>query len=148
MKFEDDAQMSDQSMDLEDLDEEEKALLEKSLARNQELTQQLAEMTAALAPASAHMQSLSAVHFEGTTVHFEGVTINIPNDAEAEPMTPPTKDIGVDPISLDTTTVGIADTLPEYHAGNNGLLERNFYSSETKNNEYQSHPPFPCRRIL
>ena len=41
--------------------------------------------------------------------------------------------MGVDPISLDTTTMGIADTLPEYHAGDNGLRERNIYSSDTKN---------------
>ena len=41
--------------------------------------------------------------------------------------------MGVDPISLDTTTMGIADTLPEYHAGDNGLRERNLYSSDTKN---------------
>ena len=41
--------------------------------------------------------------------------------------------MGVDPISLDTTTMSIADTLPEYHAGDNGLRERNLYSSDTKN---------------
>ena len=41
--------------------------------------------------------------------------------------------MGVDPISLDTTTIGITDTLPEYHAGDNGLRERNLYSSGTKN---------------
>ena len=41
--------------------------------------------------------------------------------------------MGVDPISLDTTTIGITDTLPEYHAGDNGLRERNLYSSDTKN---------------
>ena len=28
--------------------------------------------------------------------------------------------------------MGIADTLPEYHAGDNGLRERNLYSSDTK----------------
>ena len=41
--------------------------------------------------------------------------------------------MGVDPISFDTTTMGIADTLPEYHAGDNGLRERNLYSGDTKN---------------
>ena len=43
--------------------------------------------------------------------------------------------MGVDPISLDTTTmsISIADTLPEYHAGDNRLRERNLYSSDTKN---------------
>ena len=59
--------------------------------------------------------------------------INISDAVESEPLTPPTKDMGVDPISLDTTTMGIADTLPEYHAGDNGLSERNLYSSDTKN---------------
>ena len=50
-------------------------------------------------------------------------------------MTPPTKDMGLDPISLDTTAMSIiiADTLPEYHAGDNRLRERNLYSSDTKN---------------
>ena len=59
--------------------------------------------------------------------------INISDAVESEPLTPPTKDMGVDPIALDSTTMGIADTLPEYHAGDNGLLERNLYSSDTKN---------------
>ena len=43
------------------------------------------------------------------------------------------KDMDVDPISLDTTTMGIADTLPKHHAGDKGLLERNLYTSNTKN---------------
>ena len=59
--------------------------------------------------------------------------INISDAIESEPLTPPTKDMEVDPISLHTTTMGIADTLPEYHAGDNGLRERNLYSSDTKN---------------
>ena len=59
--------------------------------------------------------------------------INISDAVESEPLTPPKKDMGVDPTSLDTTTMGIADTLPEYHAGDNGLRERNLYSSDTKN---------------
>ena len=59
--------------------------------------------------------------------------INISDAVESEPLTPPTKDMEVDPISLHTTTMGIADTLPKYHAGDNGLRERNLYSSDTKN---------------
>ena len=31
--------------------------------------------------------------------------INISDAVESEPLTPPTKDMGVDPISLDTTTM-------------------------------------------
>ena len=59
--------------------------------------------------------------------------INISDAVESEPLTPPTKDMEVDPISLHATTMGIADTLPEYHAGDNGLRERNLYASDTKN---------------
>ena len=54
--------------------------------------------------------------------------------------TPPTEDMGVDPISLDTTTMGNADTLPEYHAGDNGLLERNLYSGDTNNKRISISP--------
>ena len=69
------------------------------------------------ARALAQLQSISVA------VHFESATINIPSDSEVEPMTPPTKDMGVDPLFLDTTTMGIADTLPIYHLAEYGLLE-------------------------
>ena len=75
------------------------------------------------------MQSINA----DMQIHLRSATINIPSDAEAEPMTPPTKDMGVDPKSLDTTTMSIAETLPKYHAGDNRLRERNLYSSDTTN---------------
>ena len=39
----------------------------------------------------------------------------------------------VDPISLNTSTMIIADTLLKYHAGDNRLRERNLYSSDTTN---------------
>ena len=81
-----------------------------------------------LAGVPAQMQLINA----DVQVYLRSITINIPNDAEAEPMTPPTQDMVVDPISLDTTTMSIADTLPEYHAGDNGLLERTLYTSDTK----------------
>ena len=52
--------------------------------------------------------------------------------------------MGVDPISLDTTTIcialGIAETLAEYHAGDNGLRERNLHSSDTKNERISISP--------
>ena len=82
-----------------------------------------------LARVLAQMQSINA----DVQIHLRSATINIPSDAEAEPMTPPTKDMGVDPISLNTSTMIIADTLPKYHAGDNRLCERNLYSSDTKN---------------
>ena len=36
--------------------------------------------------------------------------------------------------------MSIADTLPEYHAGDNGLLESNLYSSDTKNERISVSP--------
>ena len=82
-----------------------------------------------LARALAQMQSINAE----VQIHLRNTDINISNCVESEPLTPPTKDRGVDPTPLDTTTVGFADTLPEYHAGDNGLRERNLNSSDTKN---------------
>ena len=76
----------------------------------------------------AQLQSINA----DVQIHLRSATINIPSDAEAEPMTPPTKDMGVDPISLNTSTMNIADTLPKYHTGDNRLRERYLYSSDTK----------------
>ena len=70
-----------------------------------------------LARALMQLQSISAA------VHSKSATISIPNDPEVEPMTPSTKDMGVDPISLDTTTKGMADTLPIYHTADYGMLE-------------------------
>ena len=89
-----------------------------------------------LARVVAQMESINA----DVQIHLRSATINISNDAEAEPMTQPTKDMGVGPISLDTTTMCIADTLPEYHAGDNGLLESNLYSSDTKNERISISP--------
>ena len=85
-----------------------------------------------LARALAQMQSMNT----DVQVHLRSATINIPNDAEAEPVTPPTEDMGMDPISLYTTTIAIADTLPEYYAGDNGLLD----SGDTKNERKSISP--------
>ena len=82
-----------------------------------------------LARVLAQMQSINA----DVQIHLKSATINIPSDSEAEPITPLTKDMGVDPISLNTSTMIIADSLPKYHTGDNRLRERNLYSSDTKN---------------
>ena len=70
--------------------------------------------------------------------------INVLDAVESEPLTPPAKDMGVDPISLDTTTIWIAlciaETLAEYHADDNGLRERNLHSSDTKNERISISP--------
>ena len=93
------------------------------------LVQSEIRMEKLLARVLAQMQSINAE----VQAHLRNAEINVSNDVKSEPLTPLTKDMGVDPISLDTTTMGIADTLPEYHAGDNGLRERNLYSSDTKN---------------
>ena len=79
-----------------------------------------------LARALAQLQSISAA------VHFESATVNIPNDSEVDPMTPPTKVMGVDPMFFDTTTLGITDTLHIYHTTDYGMLEGNPCTSDTK----------------
>ena len=93
------------------------------------LVQREIRMEKLLARVLAQMQSINAE----VQAHLRNAEINVSNDVKSEPLTPLTKDMGVDPIYLDTTTMGIADTLPEYHAGDNGLRERNLYSSDTKN---------------
>ena len=100
------------------------AFLEQSTLRREKL----------LARALAQMQLINAE----VQVHLGNADINISDAVESEPLTPPTKDMGVDPISLDTTTMCIADTLPEYHAGDNGLRE--LYSSDTKNERTSISP--------
>ena len=107
------------------------------------LEQQMDEMSTFLAQGTlrrekllAQMQSINAE----VQAHLTNADINVSNDVKSEPLTPPLKDMEVDPISLDTTTMGIADTLPEYHAGDNGLRERNLYSSDTKNERISISP--------
>ena len=100
------------------------------------LEQQMDEMSIFLAQGTLRreklLEQMQSINAE-VQAHLTNADINVSNDVKSEPLTPPTKDMGVDPISLDTTTMGIADTLPEYHAGDNGLRERNLYSSDTKN---------------
>ena len=111
---------------LEQQMDEISAFLEQSTLRREKL----------LARALAQMQLINAE----VQVYLRNADINISNCVESEPLTPPTKDRGVDPTPLDTTTVGIADTLPEYHAGDNGLRERNLYSSDTDNERISVSP--------
>ena len=87
-----------------------------------------------LTRALGQLQSISAA------VHFESATINTPNSSEVKPMKPPTKDMRVDTLFLDTTTMGIADTLPIYHLAAYGLLEGNHCSSDTKDELKASLP--------
>ena len=111
---------------LEQQMDEISAFLEQTTLRREKL----------LVRALAQMQLINAE----VQVHLGNADIKISDAVESEPLTPPTKDMGVDPISLDTTTMGIADTLPEYHAGYNGLRERNLYSSDTKSERISISP--------
>ena len=65
-----------------------------------------------------------------TTISANAITIS--KDTILESVMPPARDMRVDPISLDTTTMGIADTLPIYHADDNELLEGNPFTSDAK----------------
>ena len=122
-------------------------IYQKQDQRLEALEQQMDEMSTFLAQSTLRREKLLAralaqmqlINAE-VQVHLRNADINISNDAESEPLTPPTKDMGVDPIPLDTTTMCIADTLPEYHAGDNGLRERNLYSSDTKNERISISP--------
>ena len=101
------------------------------------LEQQMDEISVLLAQSGLRREKLLAGALEqlqstSAAVHFESATINIPNDSEVEPMTPRTKDMGVDPVFFHTTTMGIADTLPISHLADYGLLEGNPCSSNTK----------------
>ena len=104
------------------------------------LEQQMDEISVLLAQSGLRRETLLArvlaqmlSIIADVQIHLRSATINIPSDAESELMTPPTKDMGLDPISLNTSTMIIADTLPKYHAGDKRLRERNLYSSDTKN---------------
>ena len=77
-------------------------------------------------------RALALLQLISAAVHFKSATINIPKDAETYPMTPPTKDTGVDPMFVDTTTMGMADTLPIHHIADYGLLEGTPCSSDVK----------------
>ena len=111
---------------LEQQMDEISAFLEQTTLRREKLP----------ARALAQMQLINAE----VQVHLRNADINISDAVESEQLTPPTKDMGVDPTPLDTTTMCIADTLPEYHAGDNGLRERNLYSSDTKSERLSISP--------
>ena len=125
-----------------------RARLEKSEAINRKLTHKVAELENALERVIAQVQAMSAataLHQQELVV-FEIATVTISNDTKLESVIPPARYMGVDPISLDTTTSGIDDTLPIYHAGDNGLLEGNPCASDTKDELITSPPSFLSMR--
>ena len=145
MKAENESQILDeydQSMNLEDLNGEYRILselLEKAKAKIWELTQQIFEMNEAL----TQMQAMCAtipMHQQELLV-LKNATDIISNDI-LESVIPPARDMGVDPFSLDNTTMGISDTLPIYLADDNGLLEGNPCTKDTKDEQITSPPYF------
>ena len=111
-----------------------RARMEKSETINRKLTQKIAELENALERVIAQVQVMSAaipLHQQELVV-LNNATVTISNDTKQESVIPPAKDMAVDPISLDTTTLGIAVTLPIYHAGDNGVLEGNPCTNDTK----------------
>ena len=66
-------------------------------------------------------------------VVLESPTTKLPNDTKIEPMTEATKDLVVDTLSLNNTTMGIIKTSPVDSTSYGGLLESNPCISDTKN---------------
>ena len=104
------------------LGEEHRILLEIFEARNRELTQQLAEMqslrAAIVAGNRANSAAMSIPCQEKSTSAY--ATLTISSNTILYSVIPPAGDKEVYPMSLDTITLGIADTLPNYHADVNG----------------------------
>ena len=63
----------------------------------------------------------------------ENVTTKLSNDTKVEPITAPTIDEVAHAISLNNTTIGIANASSMGHTADDGLLERNPCTSDTKN---------------
>ena len=87
----------------------------------------MVEMDKILTQVSALMQAMSAtipMHQQEPVV-LNNATTKLPNDTKIEPMTVPTKDMVVNTVSLNNTTMGIATTSPLDHTADGGLLESN-----------------------
>ena len=119
---------------LEQQMDEISAFLEQTTLRREKL----------LARALAQMQSINA----GVQILLRNAVMNVSNDVKSEPLTPLTKDMGVDPISLDTTTMCIADTCLNITPVTMGCASATSTQVIRRMNEYQSHPPLPYRKIL
>ena len=125
-------QKQDHQVDpLEQQMDEISAFLEQSTLRREKL----------LARALAKMQLTNAE----VQVHLGNADINYSDAVKSEPLTPPTKDMGVDPrtpqpcvlltlcLNITPMTMGCAS------ATSTQVIRRM--------NEYQSHPPLPYRKI-
>ena len=107
-----------------------RALLEKTEkddARIRDLTQQVAEMNKAL----TQIQAMCATSPMQQVVR-ESATTKLSNDTKVGPMTAPTIDEVADAISLNNTTIGIANASPVDYIADDGLLKRNPCTNDTK----------------
>ena len=105
---------------------------EKDDARICELTQQIAEMNKALTQMEA-MRATNPMQHQEPVVR-ESATTKLSNDSKIEPMTAPTRNLAPtrDTISWNNTTMGVANTSPVDHIADDGLIERNPCTSDTK----------------
>ena len=96
-------------------------------AKLRELPQQIAEMNKAL----TQMQAMCATipMQQQDLMALESATTQLPNNSK---RTAPTRDLVVDAKPLNNTTIGIANTSIVAHTADDGLLERNPCTSDTK----------------
>ena len=94
----------------------------------------LDEMSDVLAGVLALMQATSVATpvNQQESVVLESALTKLPNDTKEEQMTTPTQNKGVDRISLNNTTMGIAKTSPVDHSAVGGLLESNHGTDDTQ----------------
>ena len=107
-----------------------KALLEKTEkddARHRELTQQIAEMNKALTQMQAMCATIPMQQQE--PMALESATTQLPSNSK---RTAPTRDLAVDTKPLNNTTISIANTSIVAHTADDGLLEGNPCTSDTK----------------
>ena len=97
-----------------------------------------------LARALAQMQLISA----DVQVHLRSATMNIPNDAAAEPVTPPTGDMGVDPIFWTPQPWVLLTLCLNIMPVTMGCSSATSTQVIRRMNEYQPRPPFPYCRML
>ena len=69
---------------------------------------------------------------EEEPVVLESATTKLPDDTKVELMTAPTHDMGVNTVSLNNTTMGMAHTSPMDHNADGGLFDCNPGINDTK----------------
>ena len=126
-------QTQDQQLDaLEQQMDDISAFLEQTTLRREKL----------LARALAQMQLINAE----VQVHLGNADINISDAVESEPLTPPTKDMGVDPISLEPQPCVLLTLCLNITPVIIGCASATCTQVIRRLNEYQSLTPLPYRK--